>query len=108
MFDDLPTTGIDFELIPGRFVRGTVTDTGLVAIPGVDLDAFTLAGQYVEITALTDTNGDYRIGPFPPGDYIVRADPDSSLGFVRMWYDGAFQSEQATSITVTAATDVFG
>ena len=55
-------------------MRWRITDTIGRPIFDIDLDVFDTAGNFMEATARSDTNGDYMIGPFVPGDYVLRAD----------------------------------
>ncbi len=67
------TTTVDFALeIPPGTIAGTVTDalTGN-PIPGAAINVF--QGVTLISSVLTDTNGQYTISEFLPGDYLVSA-----------------------------------
>ena len=101
-------TNIDFELVSGRLIRGTITDTNALPIPDIDLDLFDTNGVYMEANAATDVNGNYAMGPLQPGAYVVRADPTEVQGYLRVYYHNAFFSEDASPVTVDAASDAVG
>ena len=50
--------------------------------------------------AESDDNGNFSIGPFPSGNYIVLADVEPPQEYVSMYYDGAFYSENASPVAV--------
>jgi subtilisin-like proprotein convertase family protein len=67
-------TNIDFTLVSG-FISGRVYAGGPnLFLPGLTVNA----GPY---SAVTDTNGYYRIDPLPPGNYSVTPSAASGYGF---------------------------
>lgn len=97
---DVGNLVIDLDEI-GGIISGTITrlDSG-VPLEGIDLDVYDSSGQRRPFNAMTDATGHYWIGPFPPGDYFLRADPEATLGFERLYYPAANFLVDATSITV--------
>ena len=67
------TTTVEFALeIPPGTIEGTVTDaTTGTPIPGASITVF--QGVTLIASVLTDSNGQYSISEFAPGDYLVRA-----------------------------------
>ncbi|RME94635.1 MAG: hypothetical protein D6766_05275 [Verrucomicrobia bacterium] len=100
-------SGINFDLAPGGSISGTVTDrlTGRI-LPGLDLDVFDATGVRLPYNAITDTNGQYYMGPMPAGQYYLRVDPKPDAGYERQYYPGANLLANAALITVTVGRNV--
>jgi hypothetical protein len=95
------TTGIDFALDRGGWIRGKITDHGN-AVADVDMDLFTPTGQLLPtMDALTAADGTFKIGPIPVGTYMLRAQPKSNT-LPSMWYGGAANLAASTPLQVTA------
>lgn len=89
-----PATNIDFTLLPGATISGSVTEAGTAMaagkaagdpIPGVFVDFFDVEGNLVGL-GLTDASGDYTATGLPPG--IFFAVTFNFDGFVDVLYDG--------------------
>ncbi len=104
------TMGVDFSLPAGVILSGTVTSGGL-GIAGVDIDVFADNGEFLgAYNAKTAADGSYAVGALPPGNYVVRADPDIALNtqlFTRTYFAGSADLLGATLIPV-GTTDVSG
>lgn len=70
------TSGIDFALMEGGKIRGTVTHGGL-PLEYISLLAFNSSGRWVA-DAFTDANGEYELMGLTTGDYYVAADGHST------------------------------
>lgn len=70
------TITVDFALeIPPGTIEGTVTEaTTGNPIPGATINVF--QGVTLVASVLTDSNGQYSISEFAPGDYLVTANAD--------------------------------
>lgn len=97
------SSNIDFALFQGGWISGRIRSTSGTALPGVDLDVYNEAGNRMDATALSEPDGTYLLGPLPPGDYFVRADPDDTTGFMPTFYPDAFGRSESTPVTVVAA-----
>lgn len=99
------TQNIDFNLPEAGNIQGTITDADtLTAIADVDLDVYTAAGEKLDVTARSQIDGTYQLGPLPAGDYLLRADPSLVQGYIRLYYPGELAPSTATPITVTINT----
>jgi len=106
---NLPATGIDFRLRPGFELRGRVHSLG-TPVGDVDLDLYGANGEFLSgYPARTASDGSYAIGALPPGTYLLKADPDPSLGqfYVQQYYGGSVDQAMATPITI-GGIDVIG
>jgi subtilisin-like proprotein convertase family protein len=65
-------TNVDFALVSG-FISGRLTDGG-AGLAGLTVNA----GAF---SALSDTNGFFRLDPLPPGNYSVSPSPAAGYGF---------------------------
>lgn len=104
-------TGIDFTLAVGAEIRGTVrTAVGGTPLAGIDLDLFASTGEFLgSYPGATVPDGTYAVGALPPGNYILRADPDPVLGqyYVRTYY-GNQRSMASATLVALAGTTVTG
>src|SRR6185369_448944 len=55
----------------GTGIIGTVSDASGAALPGVTVTVTGPALQVPSMVAVTDTRGEYRISPLPPGTFTV-------------------------------------
>lgn len=103
VIDSQMTAGVDFDLPPGESISGTIRDAvTLQGLANIDLDVFDSAGNRVDLTTRTDLNGNYQVGPLPAGQYVVRADPAATDGYLRQYFSGQTDKALATVITVDA------
>lgn len=97
-------SGIDFSLAAGVTLSGTVrSSVDNSVLGGIDMDLLSATGEVLSgCPGTTDVNGNFTMGVLPPGDFILRADPDPVLGqyFVRTYYGGQIDRSLAASITV--------
>jgi len=84
-------------------IEGTITDqsSGL-AVALVDIDVLDAALQSFPTTAFSDASGFYQVTNVPAGDYIIRADPNVTQGYVDQYNGGVFLRSQASFFTVPA------
>jgi uncharacterized GH25 family protein len=62
--------GLELMLGAGVRLSGTVTDDGMTPVPGALVTAiFKAHSRFFE--AVTDDRGHFRLGPIPPGDYMM-------------------------------------
>ncbi|MEM7394332.1 MAG: carboxypeptidase regulatory-like domain-containing protein [Verrucomicrobiota bacterium] len=87
--DLMDVTNINFALQAGQLIEGTVRDTNGIPIANIDIDVYGTNGMRMDVDTSSDAIGNYRIGPFLPGSFIVRADPDAGQGWVRQYYTNA-------------------
>jgi hypothetical protein len=100
-------TNVDFELIGGWTVSGTITDTGALPLADIDLDVYTTNGILTGIDARTAADGTYTLGAFRPDSYIVCADPTPAQGYERRYYVDSGTLAGAVPVVVAFA-DVTG
>lgn len=98
------TTGIDFDLLKGGWLAGTILDGEGLPMDNVIVEIFDPAGAHMDLTSNTAPNGTFTMGPLPPGDYILREDPNGIPGHLVLYFDNVMDMEDATSLTVTAGT----
>ncbi|MCA9431128.1 MAG: hypothetical protein KC940_11525, partial [Candidatus Omnitrophica bacterium] len=104
-----PNATADFSLEPGGFIAGKIqSSTSLAGLSGIDLDAFYPDRRRLDITTKSDLSGNYRLGPLPPGQYLLRADPPLISGLLEEFYDGVADVTSAQLIDVTMGIDTAG
>jgi hypothetical protein len=95
---------IDAQLHEGGQVSGQVTDAASrAAIQGISVCAYSeQAEAVVEGCASTKENGQYTIGGLPKGEYVVEfaVPQESTLDYVRQYFDGQGSSKSATLVPV--------
>jgi hypothetical protein len=103
--------GVDFKLILGGSISGTVTDIDGAVIAGIHVEACEYSDdpQFCR-GAETDANGDYLItGLFPttllPNGYRVWTGDEN---YVQEFYDGVFEWHEATAVPVIAGETTLG
>lgn len=106
-------SGIDFSLTLAGFISGFLTDAMTGApLDSLDLDVFDLSGQFLSAyDGLSAADGSYLLGPLPPGDYLVQADPRPDQFHLGTYYGDVFDWRLATAVSVspgvtTAAVDI--
>ena len=92
-------SGIDFGLTRGASISGIVVDvqTGL-PIRDAEVKAESISGNE-NVYADTDADGRYTLSGLAPGSYLVRA-KNNDLGYIREYYDGKRDEDEADLITV--------
>lgn len=98
------TTSIDFALQPGGYLSGTILHAdNQMPLDDIDLDVYDGQWNWVDYSDQTNSHGYFLIGALPFGEYILRADPNLSQGFIPQYYNLAFMPEDAHVISLTAA-----
>ena len=99
-------TGVNFSLALGGSISGVIREAGtFTLLPGIDIDAFDVSGNRVQVSATTDGAGQYQIGPLAPGLYFVRADPTIAQGYADQFYLNKVDLNLADSVFVTSSQD---
>jgi protocatechuate 3,4-dioxygenase beta subunit len=96
------TTTVNFSLQtqPGIIIGQVISQLTMSPIPGAIVDV--LQGNILIASTFTDSNGDYNIPVFAPGNYIVRA---GALNFQIQVKGTAVQSNQITVVNFSLLTD---
>lgn len=97
------TSDIDFSLFKGGWISGTILADSGAPLDQVDLDLYSTDGNRLDATTRSGPDGTYLLGPVPEGDYIVRADPDDTTGYLVLYYPNRFNFDDAIPISVVAA-----
>ena len=103
-------TDIDFHLVLGGSISGTIKDEGDSSISGLLVQAFDekCGGAYLG-DIQTDATGKYTIWGVMPGNQYVRACAScNNQNYVDEWYDDTTNCNAATEITVTAGAENSG
>lgn len=99
------TSGINAELIAGGKISGTVTNAvTLATVDGIGIYFYRYDGlswQYQNY-AETNSTGSYTSPAMPIGQYRVEFFDDSPAVYRGEFYDNAFDSDDATPVTVDA------
>jgi hypothetical protein len=98
------TPNINFTLDRAAFIEGVITAAGSgVPLAGIDLDLYTQTKVfYSPADGVTSATGFYRMGPVPPGTWLLQADPTVAQGYVDEYYNGAYGISEAAPVTVIA------
>jgi hypothetical protein len=103
------TPGINFTLVLGGTITGTVRNTLAQPISGIDLDIFdAVSGTRLRKGATSAANGTYQFDRLTPGTYIVRADPTAAQGYATQYYNGKLVQAAADAVTVSSSTTTPG
>ncbi len=95
------STALDFDVPRGGFIRGVIREAGTGnGLSGVDLDFFDGSGRRVAVTALSEADGAYSVGPLLPGIYYVRADPSTDSGFAQQFFEDRLDLHIADPVAV--------
>ena len=100
----LETTGIDFALLEGGKISGTITNALGTPIAGASVSASRDGGTGYGSTYTAD-DGTYLISSLPGGDYRVYA---SAPGHIDTYYDGQPYSWAATLVAVSNGVETTG
>jgi protocatechuate 3,4-dioxygenase beta subunit len=94
------TQNINFGLaIRGGIIRGTVIDPNGQPVTGMRVNACNYT-TYECYTDITDSQGDYSIRCLLTGTYWIAVEPDLGSMYVRQYYDGQDNWENATLVVV--------
>jgi hypothetical protein len=99
----IDSTGIQFNLLPGGAIAGTIRDDRGNILSGVDLDLYDSLGNRINADSSSSTDGSYLIGPVPVGQYIIRADPLPTSGRLLLYYPDNTEKLMATLVQVSAS-----
>ena len=105
------TTGINFNLVEGGIISGTVRGPGGTPVAGVMVLAQNTPGIMFFVagaSAQTAADGTYTIAGLPAGIYFVQAYPIMNLGYVPQYYNNAVSSSTATALSVTSGGTTSG
>lgn len=105
------TTGINFNLVEGGIISGTVRGPGGTPVAGVMVLAQNTPGIMFFVagaSAQTAADGTYTIAGLPAGIYFVQAYPIMNLGYVPQYYNNAVSSSTATALAVTSGGTTSG
>ena len=94
------TNNINFALVPGGVISGTVTNTQATTLSGVSVSIYNSAGSFVG-SGLTTVSGQYNSPGLPTGTYFART--SNSQGYIEQLYNGA---TCLGSCLVTAGTPI--
>jgi hypothetical protein len=101
------TAHIDFPLMPGGWISGSLGTRMGDPYFDVDLDIYTVDGDYIPgIDDNTDASGAYRIGPLPAGQYLLFAKLPRESSCGERFYGGTDSYETATVIEVTSGGEI--
>ncbi|NPV60687.1 MAG: hypothetical protein HPY75_13650 [Actinobacteria bacterium] len=93
-------TGVNAVLEAGSYISGTVTSGGSPA-EGVFVHAYKAGdSSYWVSYAETASDGIYRIGGLPPGDYKLSFNHASGQNYLDEWYNDAPDFPSATTVSV--------
>ena len=102
------TGGIDFALSIEGSIAGTVgVDPGGAPINGLTVTACPYLGGGYCGSAITDTNGDYRIGGLAGGNYRVEVSSGDS-NYVGEYYDNVTDGNNAAPVSVNSGAETGG
>jgi len=103
-------SGIDFALPLAGTISGQVFDGSGTPVYNMDLDILVVLGStavLMEQNATSDLNGGYTFEQLPPGDYVVRADPDPLVS-PPVYYPSATDPSLATLIPLSSGQQITG
>jgi 5-hydroxyisourate hydrolase-like protein (transthyretin family) len=96
--------GIDFELLEGAKISGTITLENGDPVPGAIVEVFYAHDLFNAVgQTTTDTEGRYSVGDLASDSYLVRASSGSS-GIVDTWFD-ATGAGSPTVTTIEEGTE---
>jgi len=101
------TPDINFSLELGGTISGHIYEAdGVTPISNVRLNAWDATSNIWMAGTRTSTDGSYILEGLPTGSYFVRAEPSQSgLKHMDEYYDGVYNREDATPVSVTAPGD---
>lgn len=102
-------TGIDAELEEGGVIKGTATDAETSA-PAANVWVCVEAEfpVFFGLCQRTDSQGEYKTGDLPTGEYRINFDGENDANYLRRYYDEADHLGAATKVPVTAGSTVSG
>ena len=99
------TPGINFALVPGGTISGTVTDTGTSAVlNSINVQIFTSTGALAK-NAFTNTSGVFSVTGLPAGTYYVKTQTAYFSGYIDELYND-IPCPVTINCTVTTGTGI--
>ncbi|MCB1013234.1 MAG: carboxypeptidase regulatory-like domain-containing protein, partial [Microthrixaceae bacterium] len=105
---DTPLSTVTMQ--PGVSVSGTVTDSGGSPIENIEV-RLDPQGPYNSSSTMTDSNGDYRVGPVTDGQYdLTFEDTEYPQRYAAERWDDAYAEDSASTLDlmVTNGTELTG
>jgi len=100
---------VDFTLKGIRSISGKVTDTNGNALYKVNILAFTYTNNQQIASAITNTDGTYKLSDLPPGTYCVKASPSSSkMPYADQYFNNVYDLNSAKAVAVNPGQDTPG
>ncbi len=104
-----PTSGIDFQLPAGSYIRGNVTTESGAAIDDIKMKFYDEDWFLYDLAvSSTKSDGSYLSGALKPGNYYVKAVPIYPQPYVDEFYDDVVEQENAESVPVTLTGETTG
>lgn len=101
------TRSIYFDLANSNTIRGVVTDSGGNGIDGISVFAHVWGTDTYVNGGQTGKDGTYSINSLPDGNYRIMACPQcDNQPYYDQFYNGASQSDQATSVGVSGGQTI--
>ncbi|MBW8014967.1 MAG: hypothetical protein FVQ82_02195 [Planctomycetes bacterium] len=105
--DGVTTDDIDFSILEGGSISGTVLDPNGLPVESVYVAVHVdSTGEHIH-SDHTDANGVYTVDHIPPGSFEVRVEP-SQNDFMKQYYDHSHQWQGRTAVDVSLGEDVVG
>ena len=103
-------SGINAELLPASYLRGTVTDTRGVPVEGAQVGKrWYFEDHYSwDEPVLTAADGSFEIGPVSSGEYTLGFSDTWQNRYATEWWDDEPAAEAATRIQVVRGESVDG
>jgi len=96
-----PTTGIDFSLPAGSYIRGNISSVTVGSLENIKTKFYGSDWFLYELsTTFSKSTGDYLSGALKPGMYYVKAVPIYPQPYIDEYYDDATEKEDASPIEV--------
>jgi hypothetical protein len=96
-------SGINFVLVSGKIITGTVKDT--LDNPIIGYSVYANSTSNVTYSGQTDATGTYSIA-VPTGSYIIQyGDQEATTEYVMMYYNQKYLQWNSDTVTVTSSTD---
>ena len=90
--------GIDFSLVDGASISGTVLAQDGTPLANAYVDASSMPCCVGGGAAPTDAGGHYTVGNLPAGSYSLQV---YANGYPTQYYDGVYDTSTATAVTVS-------
>lgn len=102
--EDEVVNNIDFELIIGGSISGTILDSNSLPISSLTVYAMEYGSSEWYGGAFTDVNGHYEITKLPPGSYRVNTTTFDGV-YAQEYYNNVFSWKQATPVSVASGIE---